>query len=701
LLAVTDASNDNTSKLGDFKYDASTKTSTDYSYDVNGNLILDNNKKISAIAYNYLNLPSAITVTSKGSISYVYDAVGNKLKKVVQETGKPDKTTLYLFGIYEDDALQFLPMEEGRIRLRTSDNTYQWDYFIKDHLGNVRMVLTEETKIDPYETLTFEDANITQQNALWENKNGQSINVSTVRTSVNFGGTTTNAMLVRQSSSNGTIGATKLLKVMAGDRIHTKVDYYYATANNTNNSSTTTLNNIVSSIVSSITYSNAPGNLIKGGETTVSNQLNANTIFSGFVNPSPNTNPNNGSLLPKAYLCVLFFDEQFKFDEAGSRVYPISYSSNGVGTIDKTFSNAIAAGKNGYAYIYFTNESNEMVYFDNFYLSHERGPILEETHYYPFGLTMAGISSKAIAFGSPSNKFKYNGKEEQRQEFTDGSGLEWLDYGARMYDNQIGRFFTQDRFADKYHSLTPYQYGANNPISIIDVNGDSIWIVIKTNVTDASGNQSIKEDKYYYGQDKNGAYGFLDGSGAVYSGSEAFVGDVTTAIDKIRTGGDVGKGLVNDLMTSTNSTEIVKRSSNAADEVKGDYITWNPTGTTSAPDTKGSTTRPSFIGLAHEMAHVRDVWNKTIDRNTWQSVTDANGNTVNIRNAELYSTHIENQIRSENKLPLRAYYSVYASGSGDPNTRLIKAGTQQSLYYNANGTTNYKQLGKKQPAFTY
>jgi hypothetical protein len=54
--------------------------------------------------------------------------------------------------------------------------------------------------------------------------------------------------------------------------------------------------------------------------------------------------------------------------------------------------------------------------------------------------------------------------------------LDWYYFGARFYDAEIGRFLSVDRFADKYPSLSPYVYCANNPLIFIDAEGDSIQI---------------------------------------------------------------------------------------------------------------------------------------------------------------------------------------------------------------------------------
>jgi len=74
-----DAVNDPNRTRGDFKYAITTKTAitVDYTYDGNG----DQNKKITGISCNILNLPSVIMVAGKGAIKYYYDVTGNKLQK--------------------------------------------------------------------------------------------------------------------------------------------------------------------------------------------------------------------------------------------------------------------------------------------------------------------------------------------------------------------------------------------------------------------------------------------------------------------------------------------------------------------------------------------------------------------------------------------------------------------------------------------
>ena len=139
LKSVNDLSN---STLG-FKNNAiATTADVDYTYDLNGNIKTDNNKGITSIKYNHLNLPVEINFSATKKISYIYTASGEKvLKKVTNGTAVT--TTDYISGYqYSNAVLKFFPTSEGYVNFDVGVYKYVFNYL--DHLGNIRLSYTKD-----------------------------------------------------------------------------------------------------------------------------------------------------------------------------------------------------------------------------------------------------------------------------------------------------------------------------------------------------------------------------------------------------------------------------------------------------------------------------------------------------------------------------------------------------------------------------
>jgi RHS repeat-associated protein len=286
--------------------------------------------------------------------------------------------------------------------------------------------------------------------------------------------TNKNVSQLFSTATDKRIGPGVVLKVMAGDKFKTTVYGWYLPGTNT--TTYTGATNIVTALINAMSGGIAGA----GSKGTLSELSNPTGVLNSPVT-SFTTDPNRPyvSTRPKAYLnWVLLDEEQLKLV---SGCYGAVQIPSITGTMQKQLMQAnngadISVTKNGYLYLYVSNESQGNVYFDDIRVEHTKGPIMEETHYYPFGLTMAGISSKA-ALGL-ENKYKYNGKELNNREFSDGSGLEAYDYGARIQDPQLGRWFSPDPSAAKYTSWSPYNYTYNNPIKYIDPTGrDGVAVI--------------------------------------------------------------------------------------------------------------------------------------------------------------------------------------------------------------------------------
>lgn len=207
--------------------------------------------------------------------------------------------------------------------------------------------------------------------------------------------------------------------------------------------------------------------------------------------------------------------------------------------------------------------------------------------YYPFGARMAGENSLAA---TPPNSYLYNGKELQ-----DELGLNWYDYGARMYDPAIGRWNGVDVQTERYFSISPFVYVANNPIILIDPNGEEIWVTLE------DGSQvQYRDGKLWTNYENEEVYEAEDGSF-----ESDFLESVTYLIEN-----GVGEDIIdlsNDSEFSVSVVETKKRGGDYYD-IDTQTIHWNSnfgvaTIDRNAPKDKRRGIQSPAMGLFHEFGH--------------------------------------------------------------------------------------------------
>mgnify|MGYP000479945629 CR=1 FL=1 len=145
-------------------------------------------------------------------------------------------------------------------------------------------------------------------------------------------------------------------------------------------------------------------------------------------------------------------------DYCGNMIY-----ENGIPVKLLTEAGYMTLNDHEYHYFFQDHQGNNCVVID------QNGLIDEVNHYYPFGGLMSSSVSNAV------QPYKYNGKELDRK-----NGLDWYDYGARMYDAALGRWHAVDPMNEKYYSWSPYTYCKNNPVLRIDLDGKDDYVISRS-----------------------------------------------------------------------------------------------------------------------------------------------------------------------------------------------------------------------------
>jgi RHS repeat-associated protein len=448
LLKVTDSGD----KAAGFK-DGS-NLGNDHAYDANGNMAVDNNKDVASITYNYLNLPAQVTKNTGEQVRYAYDAMGRKLRQdVFLANGTLKKRTDYVGEyFYENDTLKFINHEEGRVVMQGGTPEYQ--YHLKDHLGNVRTTFTTKQETEA-PVATLETASTTTERANFLKYD----DVRKVNSPLfdHTAASTTQYAVRLTGTPQETYGLARSISVVPGDKLSTEVYAKYVDLSQPD--VTTALRDFIGLIVAG---SAGAGVVVDGGTYGSSG---AATIPHGSLLNKANETGN----APKAYLNWLVFDKNFMFISSKSGYRRLTDAAKENGTLapegvlhEKLESPEILITEPGYVYIYLSNEEpGKEVYFDDFSVTHTKSPIVASDDYYPGGAPYNSFTRE----NSLINKYKYQGKEWQ----TD-LGLELYDFG-RPYDPWLLHTITQDAHAENYYSWSPYSWSFDNPTRFVDPTG--------------------------------------------------------------------------------------------------------------------------------------------------------------------------------------------------------------------------------------
>lgn len=285
--------------------------------------------------------------------------------------------------------------------------------------------------------------------------------------------------------------------------------------------------------------------------------------------------------------------------------------------------------------------------------SHGQPGLLQQTSYYPFGMTLQ--QQNFYSQNATENKYLYNGKELQNDQLA-GNTLDWYDYGARFYDATLGRWHVVDPLAEKYYSISPYAYVANNPIIRIDPDGRDIVIILNR---DNRGNVSETvrfENGNLYTQD-----------GELYEGDNEFALTIKTTLNNLLDLNDkVVSSVISDLETSENTHWIEKDPYNAdrvyaspnyiaADKGEPSDSHMLVTLAETPIENNLKTTKESTLG--HELKHSWDYDKGNMKGETFRYKT-------NKTPSEIRAVNFENRIRYRQKIETR---STYGKKPIDPN----------------------------------